>query len=136
MSNTQSDPQQTGRTDADEHRGEGRCWCGRAHNADEHYPPYDPNHPNYRPHIWALAVEVVDARHGYSIEFAASPEGHRCEWEEEYERLAAQTCSACGVLRKNCLLDGQWYAVCPMGLGSGHAWEPAMSDFGRGQSGD
>lgn len=37
--------------------------------------------------IRARAVEIVDARHGYTYEFSSSPEAHLREYADEYERL-------------------------------------------------
>jgi hypothetical protein len=36
------------------------------------------------------AVANVDARHGYTVEFASDPDAHRAEYDEEERRLEAE----------------------------------------------
>jgi hypothetical protein len=37
--------------------------------------------------VWDKAVEIVDGRHGYTVEFAPNPAAHRAEYDAEYRRL-------------------------------------------------
>jgi hypothetical protein len=43
--------------------------------------------PYMRYQTWDKAVEIVDGRHGYAIEFAPDPDAHRAEYDAEYRRL-------------------------------------------------
>lgn len=57
-------------------------WCDRCgRDATRH------TDPELATELWDMAVEAVDARHGYSVEFSNSPEAHRLQYHEELDRL-------------------------------------------------
>lgn len=55
-----------------------------ARNYDEALEPFDPTAT-----LRDQAIAEVDQRHGYSVEFAGSPNGHRQEWNERWAVLVA-----------------------------------------------
>jgi len=55
------------------------------------------NAGTFREKIRDRAVTAVDARHGYTMEFAPSPAAHRAEYEAEEDRLVAQVANDPGL---------------------------------------